>query len=217
MGGLRELSTPLSREALLSLRAGELVALSGRVVVARDRAHARLIELHERSLPPPVELSGAAILHAGPVAIERACGWRVLSIGPTTSARFEALAVEVARRFRVGALVGKGGLSPGGAAGLRKAGSVYLAYPGGAGALAAKSVVKVVEVHWLDLGTPEALWVLEVSRLAPLLVAIDLHGRNLYEEVARRAEEELKRMEDEGWDYPLGGRPSSSAASSTRF
>lgn len=194
MGGLRALSTPLGPDELLSLRAGELVELSGRVVVARDRAHARLVELHDRGLPPPVELGGAAVFHAGPVALRTAEGWRVLSIGPTTSARFEGLAVEVVRRFKVGAVIGKGGLSPSWAEALREAGAVYLAYPGGAGALAAKSVVKVLEVHWLDLGLPEALWVLEVRRLSPLLVAVDLHGRNLYEETMERAREELKKM-----------------------
>ncbi|MCX8205083.1 MAG: FumA C-terminus/TtdB family hydratase beta subunit [Candidatus Nezhaarchaeota archaeon] len=187
MGGLRALSTPLSLSELLGLRAGDLVKLSGRVVVARDRAHARLIELHDKSQPPPVELSGAVLFHAGPLALKVAEGWRILSIGPTTSARFEELAVEVARRFKVGAVIGKGGLSPSWAVKLREANAVYLAYPGGAGVLAAKSVVRVLEAHWLDLGIPEALWVLEVKELAPLLVAIDLHGGNLYEETLRRA------------------------------
>ncbi|MEM4700281.1 MAG: FumA C-terminus/TtdB family hydratase beta subunit [Candidatus Nezhaarchaeales archaeon] len=194
MGGLRALSTPLRPHELASLRAGELVELSGRIVAARDMAHARLLELHDSGLPPPVELSGAALFHAGPVALRAAEGWRVLSIGPTTSSRFGGLAVEVVRRFGVGAVIGKGGLPPSLAEGLREAGAVYLAYPGGAGALAAKSVVRVLEVHWLDLGAPEALWVLEVRRLSPLLVAIDLHGRNLYEEAMERAREELRRV-----------------------
>ena len=191
---MRELKAPLSWGAVEELEAGEVVELSGVVVVARDRAHARLLELHGRGEAPPVNLEGSAVLHAGPIAVREAEGWRVLSMGPTTSARFEDLVVEVVRRFKVRAVVGKGGLSPRCSKALRDAGAVYLAYPGGVGVLAAKAVARVLEVHWLDLGLPEALWVVEVEKLAPLLVAVDLRGRDLYEEVearARRALEEL--------------------------
>lgn len=194
MGGLRALSTPLSSSDVKELRAGDLVELSGEVVVARDRAHARLLELRDEGRPPPVNLEGGVVFHAGPVAVRTAEGWRVLSMGPTTSARFEELVVEVVEGFGVRAVIGKGGLSPSYAERLREAGAVYLAYPGGAGVLAAKAVFKVLGVHWLDLGVPEALWVLEVRRLAPLLVAVDLKGRDLYEEVSKSAELVLRDL-----------------------
>jgi tartrate dehydratase beta subunit/fumarate hydratase class I family protein len=74
---------------------------------------------------------------------------------------------------------------------------VSLSFPGGAGVLAARSVVRVEEVHWLDLGIPEALWVLEVRKLAPLLVAIDLKGGDLYEEAAARAQRILRELKAE--------------------
>jgi len=57
---------------------------------------------------------------------------------------------------------------------------VYLAMTGGAAALGARAVRRVREVQWLDLGMPEALWVLEVEDLGPLTVAMDAHGGNLY-------------------------------------
>jgi len=195
---VKPLNTPLSPRDVEGLRAGDLVELSGVVVVARDRAHARLLELSDEGKPPPVKLEGGAVFHAGPVAVRGAEGWRVLSMGPTTSARFEELAVEVVERFRVRAVIGKGGLSPSYAERLRRAGAVYLAYPGGAGVLAAKSVVKVLEAHWLDLGVPEALWVVEVKGLAPLLVAVDLRGGDLYEEVSRRAQQALRALREKG-------------------
>ncbi|TFH28798.1 MAG: fumarate hydratase, partial [Promethearchaeota archaeon] len=30
------------------------------------------------------------------------------------------------------------------------------------------------------LGTPEAIWLLEVKEFGPLIVSIDAHGQNLY-------------------------------------
>ena len=39
---------------------------------------------------------------------------------------------------------------------------------------------------WLDLGMPEAMWVLEVEDFGPLVVAIDSEGKNLFRDVAKR-------------------------------
>ena len=49
------------------------------------------------------------------------------------------------------------------------------------GALYAKKVTKVLEVHWLDLGASEALWVLQVEKLGPFVVSLDTKGKTLYE------------------------------------
>jgi tartrate dehydratase beta subunit/fumarate hydratase class I family protein len=56
---------------------------------------------------------------------------------------------------------------------------------------------RVAKVEWLDLGIPEALWVLEVEDFGPLIVTMDSHGNSLYErlelEVRARLESLLKR------------------------
>jgi tartrate dehydratase beta subunit/fumarate hydratase class I family protein len=49
-------------------------------------------------------------------------------------------------------------------------------------------VKRVLEAHWLDLGIPEAIWVVEVENFGPTMVAIDSYGRNLFMEVMKRAE-----------------------------
>ncbi|MCC6056365.1 MAG: fumarate hydratase C-terminal domain-containing protein, partial [Desulfurococcaceae archaeon] len=77
-----------------------------------------------------------------------------------------------------------------------KYGAVYVTYTGGAAVLAAQSIKRVIDVHWLDLGIPEAVWVLEVENFGPLVVAIDSTGRNLIEEVVEKSvkkKEELLR------------------------
>ena len=54
------LQTPVSRETLAPLRAGDTVKLSGMVYTARDAAHKRLTELIQQGKPLPFELAGSA-------------------------------------------------------------------------------------------------------------------------------------------------------------
>ena len=163
------------------LKVGDRVLLSGRVVTARDRAHRRIIESLDAGQTLPVDLAGAAVFHCGPHVRKDGPGWHVVSAGPTTSARLDELAPEVIRRCGVRAIIGKGGMGPATAAALCEGPCVYLAMTGGAAALGARAVRRVREVHWLDLGMPEALWVLEVEDLGPLTVAMDAHGGDLYD------------------------------------
>ena len=78
---------------------------------------------------------------------------------------------------------------------MKEYGAAYLAYPGGTSAVATRAVKRVVDVHWLDLGTPEAMWVVEVENFGPTMVAIDSHGNNLFTDVlskAKKVAEEIK-------------------------
>ena len=67
---------------------------------------------------------------------------------------------------------------------MEKQGCVYLAATGGAALLAARGIKSVKDVQWLDLGMPEALWILEAEGFGPLIVAMDSHGNSLYEHIA---------------------------------
>ena len=81
------LSTPLTREALAPLRAGDTVRLSGVVYTARDAAHGRMEDLLKegKSLPFPIE--GTAIYYVGPTP-ERP-GQVIGAAGPTTAGRMD--------------------------------------------------------------------------------------------------------------------------------
>lgn len=48
--------------------------------------------------------------------------------------------------------------------------------------LAAECVEEIVDAQWKDLGMPETLWVCKVKEFGPLIVSIDTHGRNIFEE-----------------------------------
>jgi fumarate hydratase subunit beta len=55
-------------------------------------------------------------------------------------------------------------------------------------------IKEVKTVHWLDLGMPEAVWVLRVEEFGPLIVGIDSKGEDIFAEVRERAEKVLERL-----------------------
>jgi fumarate hydratase subunit beta len=71
--------------------------------------------------------------------------------------------------------------------------TVYLAFTGGAGALAAGKIREVLDVFWLDLGMAEAVWVLKVKDFGPLTVAI-AGGESLYRKVDAKVNANLNRI-----------------------
>jgi len=145
------------------------------VVTARDKVYSRVIA-GER---PPIDLQGGVVYHCGPLARRTPRGWQVISAGPTTSARLDPMQVDFVRATGVRALIGKGGVGEEVAKNLARLGCIYLAFTGGAGALAASQVEEVENIFWEELG-PEAIWVLRVRDFGPMVVAVDLRGNNLF-------------------------------------
>ena len=181
------LSAPLTLSDVTRLRAGDLVYLNGTVMTVRDRACNRILGASDAS-EIPFDLENAVIYHCGPIVGGTEGSWEVIAAGPTTSSRLNSQTTDILDRFGVHAIIGKGGMSIGDAMRDRCA---YLAYTGGCAAVAADHVSAVRGVHWIDLGMTEAVWVLEMRDFGPLIVGIDSHGRNLFDEVQRRAEKRL--------------------------
>jgi fumarate hydratase subunit beta len=172
------LKTPLSEEDVQKLNAGDVVFLSGTILTARDKAHALM-----RQHGTPISLQGAALYHCGPLIRGNA----VLSAGPTTSGRLARYTEEILAQG-VRAIIGKGGLP--GVPFLNRA--VYLAYPGGCGAAAALQL-RVMGVHLQELGMAESLWEFEALDFGPMIVAVDSHGIDLYQDVRRSAEMQMMK------------------------
>lgn len=170
------LSTPLTREALAPLRAGDTVRLSGVVYTARDAAHGRMEDLLKegKSLPFPIE--GAAIYYVGPTP-ERP-GQVIGAAGPTTAGRMDKFTPRLLD-LGLACMIGKGKRDAAVKASAVKNGAVYLAALGGAGALMAASIRSCEIIAWPDLGC-EAVRRLTVEKM-PLTVLLDAHGGNLYE------------------------------------
>ena len=171
------LETPLSREIVLALRAGDEVLLSGAVYSARDAAHARLLRLLEKGEALPLDLRDAVIYYVGPTPAKP--GRVIGSAGPTTSSRLDAYAPRLLDLGLRG-MIGKGRRSPEVVEAMRRNGAVYFGALGGAGALLARNITASEPVCYEDLAS-EAVRRLTL-RDFPLTVAIDAAGRSLYEE-----------------------------------
>lgn len=170
------LTTPVTRDDLAPLRAGDEVLLSGTVYTARDAAHKRMIELLERGEPLPFPVDGSALYYVGPTP-ERP-GQVIGSAGPTTSGRVDRYSPRLLDLGQA-IMIGKGARNQDVKDAVRRSGAVYLAALGGAGALMSESIISAEVVCWGDLGC-EALRRLTVRDM-PLVVILDAHGGNLYE------------------------------------
>lgn len=176
----RRVTLPLAADDVAALHAGDEVAVSGRLLTARDAAHRYLAE-HEvaaiRSLA-----RGSIVYHCGPVVAQdpRAGAWRFVAAGPTQSSREEPWEAELIARYGLRGVMGKGGMGPRTLAALVAHGAVYLHVVGGLAVTLARHVVRVHGVHLLDeLGVTEAVWDVEVADF-PAVVTMDAHGESLH-------------------------------------
>ena len=92
------------------------------------------------------------------------------------------------------AVIGKGGMSKPTVEAMEECGCVYLAFTGGAAVIGAQGIKGVAAVNWLDLGMPEAVWHLEAEGFGPLIVAIDAHGRSLYDDVDKTVSANVRQI-----------------------
>ena len=177
----RSLTLPIDEAAVRELRVGDILFLTGRVFTARDEAHRAMLEAHERGEGLPFVPEEMALFHCGPIVRSNGDVWKVIAAGPTTSDRMEIFEDRLLEAFAPRVLIGKGGMGDRTLAALEKVGAIYAHYTGGAGALAARQIERVEDVHWLEkLGMPEAVWILEVREFGPLLVTMDSRGESLY-------------------------------------
>jgi fumarate hydratase, class I len=183
------LTAPLSEEAVRSLRVGDVVLISGEVFTGRDAVHAHLMKN-----APPVDLRGAVLYHCGPVMLKQGDEWQVKAAGPTTSIREEPYQATVIERYGVRAVIGKGGMGAKTLAALEKSGAVYLNAIGGAAQFYARSIEKVLGVHLIEFGIPEAMWHLRVRNFAAI-VTMDAHGNSLHADIEKQTGGKLEELQ----------------------
>lgn len=184
-----KLTTPISEEDVRKLRVNDVVYVTGTIVTARDQAHKRALQFYKEGKQLPIDLEGLAVFHCGPIVKKDGDRWAVVAAGPTTSTRMGIFEDEFIKNFKTRVIIGKGGMGKRTTDAMQKYGAIYGAFTGGAAVLAAKAIKSVRNVEWLDLGMPEALWILETDEFGPLTVAIDCHGNNLFEDIKRKTEQ----------------------------
>ncbi|MBD0317546.1 MAG: fumarate hydratase C-terminal domain-containing protein [Thermoleophilia bacterium] len=182
---------PTTEEAIRALRVGDSVAVDGHIVGIRDRTQIRIFDQGER---PPIDLTGALLLHTAPNVRKLGPGrYEKLCIGTTTSARMVRFTEPLGREYGVRAIAGKGGLPDEAIEPMQRLGMVYFALVGGAAALETTQIEEIEEVAWEEL-MPECLWKFRVRDFGPLTVAIDSHGDSLYREVQDQARRKLEDL-----------------------
>ena len=186
--------TPISEEDVRKLEVNDVLYVTGTIVTARDQAHRRALEFFKEGKPLPINLEGLAVFHCGPVVSKEGDKWIAVAAGPTTSTRMDIFEDEFIKNFKVRVVIGKGGMGKKTTDAMAKYGAVYGAFTGGAAILAARAIKNVKSVEWLDLGTPEALWIFEVEEFGPLAVAIDSHGNNIFMDIQKKVEENKQKI-----------------------
>ncbi|MFV0381692.1 MAG: Fe-S-containing hydro-lyase [Breznakia sp.] len=175
---MKHITTPLTKEKLKDLVAGEQISISGTMYTARDAAHKRLIEMIKKGETLPFDVNQQIIYYVGPTPAK---AHKVIgSAGPTTALRMDAyagvlydmgLAMSIGKGYRTQAIVDN----------IQKNGACYGVAIGGLGALLSQCIKKSEVIAFADLKS-EAIRKLEVENF-PLTIAIDGNGNNVYKEM----------------------------------
>jgi fumarate hydratase subunit beta len=172
---LNVVKVPFDAATAMSLKAGQEVLLSGRLLTARDAAHKRLCELLDKGEQLPVDLKDQVIYFVGPTPARP--GRPIGSAGPTTSSRMDKYSPRLLEHGLRG-MIGKGYRGEAVIEALKKYNAVHFAAVGGLGAILGKAIKSAKVLAYEELGT-EAIRELIVEDF-PVVVAYDCHGNSVY-------------------------------------
>ncbi len=169
---MKEILAQLSKHPI-----GTRVSLNGRIVVARDLAHAKFKELIDSGKPLPDYLLKHPVYYAGPAKQPK--GKPSGSFGPTTAGRMDSYVDLLQSRGASLVMIAKGNRSKAVADACNKYGGFYLGSPGGPAALLAERNIKKVEtLDYPELGM-EAVWAIEVEDF-PAFILVDDKGNDFF-------------------------------------
>lgn len=173
----KKITLPLTDEMISTLKAGDRVLLSGKIITGRDAAHKRLYDLIEKGESLPFKIKGEIIYYVGPAPAKP--GFIIGPAGPTSSYRMDKYTPALLEKGLKG-MIGKGERSSEVIDSIIKNKAVYFAAIGGAAALISKSIKETKNICYEDLGT-EAVCEYIVEDF-PCIVAIDCFGNDIYKQ-----------------------------------
>jgi len=177
---LIQVEIPFAEGVLDTLKAGDLISLSGTLYTGRDQTHRRLCDLLDKGESLPVDLAGQLLYYVGPSPPPP--GHVIGAAGPTTSYRMDAYTPRLLELGMKGTM-GKGARSKEVKDAMKKHGAIYLAAFGGAGAYLSRCIKESELIAFPDAG-PEALFKFTVEGF-PAVVINDVHGNDYYEMVKK--------------------------------
>ena len=155
------------------------LALTGRLVVARDVAHAKIKERLDAGEEMPTYLRDHAVYYAGPAKTPD--GYVSGSFGPTTAGRMDSYVEQFQAAGGSFVMLAKGNRSHMVTDACKKHGGFYLGSIGGPAARLAKDFITKVEVHeYAELGM-EAVWMIDVVDF-PAFIVVDDKGNDFFSE-----------------------------------
>lgn len=187
------IETPARDDTIKALTVGDVVFISGQIYTARDMAHIKMVSSKNEGVQLPFDLKGGVIFHAGPVVKKKGGSYTLSVIGPTTSIRMEPYS-DFIGELGVKMIIGKGGMAERTLQALQKHGIIYLQAPPGCAVVLGEKVKRIKGVHWIELGVPEAVWVLEVVEFGPLIVSMDSHGSSVYKAIQERGKGTIEKI-----------------------
>jgi fumarate hydratase class I len=154
--------------------------LSGRIVVARDIAHAKLNEGLERGEGLPDYFKNHIVYYAGPAKTPK--GFAAGSFGPTTAGRMDAYVPAFQAQGASLVMLAKGNRTRVVTESCKTHGGFYLGSIGGTAARFGKECITRMEVlEYPDLGM-EAVYMITVKDF-PAFIIVDDKGNDFFETI----------------------------------
>jgi fumarate hydratase, class I len=152
--------------------------LTGKIVVARDIAHAKIKERLDRGEALPEYFKNHIIYYAGPAKTPK--GYPSGSFGPTTAGRMDAYVSLFQKNGGSMVMLAKGNRSKAVTDSCKTHGGFYLGSIGGPAARLAKECITNVEtIEYPELGM-EAVFMISVKNF-PAFIIIDDKGKDFFE------------------------------------
>lgn len=175
-----DLNQPMDviREQLSDCSVSTPLSLSGKIIVARDIAHAKFKERLDSGKGLPDYLKNHIIYYAGPAKTPD--GYPSGSFGPTTAGRMDPYVPLLQEHGTSLVMLAKGNRTRQVTESCRKHGGFYLGSVGGPGARLGKECITKVElIEYPELGM-EGVYAIEVINF-PAFIIIDDKGNNFYD------------------------------------
>jgi len=176
---MNELSMDQLRETLSQYPVRTRLSLTGTIVVARDIAHAKLLERIKSGEGLPDYAKNHIIYYAGPAKTPE--GYASGSFGPTTAGRMDSYVDAFMENGGSFVTLAKGNRSKEVTNACKKHGGFYLGSIGGPAAILAKNSIKKVEVLDNKDDGMEAVWKIDVENF-PAFIVVDDKGDDFFSE-----------------------------------
>ena len=174
-----DLNKPMDeiRKELSKYPVSTRVSMTGKIIVARDIAHAKLKERLDRGEELPDYIKNHPVLYAGPA--KTPAGYACGAMGPTTANRMDPYADPFMAAGGSHVMIAKGNRTQVVTDACKKHGGFYLGTIGGVAAALADSSIKSIKcIEYPELGM-EAVYEIEVENF-PAFILVDDKGNDFF-------------------------------------